>query len=174
MHAVTVINKKPLVIARSRNRTFAKRQTYRNALGVARMLDTDDPGATLAITDDTTVTAGTYHGLGDATLADNIGSAIDGVTLGDATEVDTHRVVAKLNFISGNHNMMIVDSWQFLRDRFVAGLQAFTVIVGIADAGISDIERSVRDLGEVNRFFDQMHHFIADFDRVGRGVVVDE
>ena len=47
MHTVAVFDKKSLVITRSRHRAFTERQAQGNALRVAWVLDTDDPGVAL-------------------------------------------------------------------------------------------------------------------------------
>jgi hypothetical protein len=77
------------------------------------------------------------------TLADDFDGAIDGVTLGDAAEVDSHAAVQEANPVFCELDMAIIDRRQFRRHRRLVGLLAFSVVVSVADAGVADIEGAV-------------------------------
>ena len=114
------------------------------------MLDTYNPWTPHAIAHDAAVTACTYYGFADAALPDDIDSTINCIALRNAAKIDPHRGVVETDLVVGKLYMMIVDCGKFLRYRLIAGLLTLAVIVGIADAGVGDIESTRRNIGKID------------------------
>ena len=97
------------------------------------------------------------------------------MALGEAAEVDAHAVAREAHRarVGVEQQVSIADRGPRAGQLVVARLDRAAIVVEAADARVRDVERTVRQLGELNRSHKQRVHLVADRHRDSRGVAID-
>src|ERR1700754_5135366 len=150
MEALAVGLEVALVVARGRDRHVFERQQRRHLAGPPRIADTNGPRAAAAIADHAAVTAGADDRVADAALAQDRRGVIDRVAFREAAEVDAHACTLEAQCARGavEQEPAMADERARMRQRFFARAYALAVVIQMADRGVGDVERAVRELGE--------------------------
>src|SRR6185503_5842652 len=137
---------------------------------VARVTNTDNPGLAQPVAEQPRVAAGIDHRVLDPETAQQIDAAIDGIALGNATEIDPHAVLEKTYRIvlAIDDDLAVVDARQGRGDGRIGRVDVLAVVVQVADACIRDVERAVAELRVLERLRDDVDDARVDDDRMVR------
>src|SRR6516225_10844724 len=128
------------------------------------MTDGDQPRTTHPVADDTAVTAGGDEGALDAPRLEDVDAAIDRVALADPAEVDAHTGVLEAHrvMLLIEEDVAPVDCRQLLTDLLLGRVDVVRVVVEIAHARVSDVERALGDLRIMGRELDEVEQLLVD------------
>ena len=89
----------------------------------------------------------------DAVRTQNIGAALNNVTLRDATEIDTHSLLAKADGTAGliKFNELPVDELAFFRNSLSIGALPISKIVMLPNTLVRYVEGSESQYGYIER-----------------------
>ena len=113
--------------------------------------------------------------MGDAMLPEHFDAPLDGVTLGDATQIDAHTLLHEADgaIVPIGFHQPVIQSRQLFQNRIFVGPAAFPEIVVLPDTVVSDVERAPGQQRNIQSAKNQRKKFIADFDRSARRLPID-